>query len=1025
MSLMSVNYETLFADVATRLGVPQTPELEAEVRRVVEDLAGSERPDAFISQGVLQQRARDAADEADRYIAGVGEDGNAAAWARTTAIQGAVFGSFSERIGNEATRMALDRLRSAHRHLTALEAHLSARKPLAATLSRRVDGEPKRPGPTNHRPEDDPDGTRWPDHAARETAQGRPVPPPSQAKAERLLAEWKPVIDFLRELLKKGNIADDTPIRDICTAIVAGDRVGLWRALQRLNQLGILFPGRDRNTQVIYWRSLLAVPEYLEIRAAVAADILSHLEHRRIDPSGLNRAELQQAVELFEQHRRAAEAKAATIRAAQVEAQARALWLANLERRLAQDGCLIEGNATQSLRLLLRSADQEPSGEKEELIADTIATVGWNPEMGRILRSFARHDTGEKIQLPKAYAFFNRHYGTLGRYRGVLEPMGVLSLLKTLVYPDTLRMSAFYDRIGFGTTGRRLPDDPVELPGYDDAVREVLTEVRRLRHEGHFTDDDLKPLPMSDPKAAIPIETLTPILEREYGRLFSRKNFRKRVEAAIYGYRYHDRLLHRGHPEYEDSNRATFQALYAVQVRGGQSSGTLEPVSVDEKSGTPKIIGDRQRKNEQWLYDMGGVGDRDIRGHPNQLDQNGNLGRFYFAIKWEYRKAFWKKLTVLMDKMALARIAFQAKISLNTEHADTGDAAVLYFRSAFGDHMFDQKFVYHALCRMMAECPEKWFYDETSRPILAAQVFDPKGKMVKGLSFMQDALEEESSANGVRAEAHATGIRNARLLRIIDAPVSAKLEKLLMANALITQAKIDPEFPAFNLASEVQPVAGHDLFGFIRSRTDQRDRPKTPGHAGPSPPPSSPLRAEIGGGDPVSGPVSGTIGTEKSSGHQTLDSRSWDLREAGMTRGLRVTRGRDDNPPATSDEQLAMKIIRLAVKRGLKKAAVVAARLSEKALANLADRNRLNKVLEKTGFAWAKGELGPWGRKIAATDLLLLGLAALARSDEEVAQALQRISGQPTDVAAPQGLPTGLTPVSIGRSTPSLVTLGR
>ena len=194
----------------------------------------------------------------------------------------------------------------------------------------------------------------------------------------------------------------ETDLVDVCEAIVLGDRTALWLSLQRLTKLGILFSVNDRQTQVIYWRTLIAIPQFIEIRGVIAQEILTALEHRRIAPAGLNPKELQEAIDLYEQYKKTEEAKAAAARAELVKTQARALWLANVNRRVAGYGCLIEGSASHSLLLLLKSADREPSSDKEELISDFLSAVGWSREMGRILRSFNRHDSGEKVQLPKA-----------------------------------------------------------------------------------------------------------------------------------------------------------------------------------------------------------------------------------------------------------------------------------------------------------------------------------------------------------------------------------------------------------------------------------------------------------------------------------------------------------------------------------------------------------------------------------------------------------------------------------------------
>ena len=113
-------------------------------------------------------------------------------------------------------------------------------------------------------------------------------------------------------------------------------------------------------------------------------------------------------------------------------------------------------------------------------------------------------------------------------------------------------------------------------------------------------------------------------------------------------------------------------------------------------------------------------------------------------------------------------------------------------------------------------------------------------------------------------------------------------------------------------------------------------------------------------------------------------------------------------------------ITRLAGERGFKNAARVAARLSDTALATLVDWKRLEKVFDRTGYGELKDRLGPRADKVAPIDLLLLGLAALARSDEEVGRALHKISPHSGSDVAASRIPLGFVPVTAAIASPPI-----
>lgn len=614
-----------------------------------------------------------------------------------------------------------------------------------------VSKEPWQPGPARKKPEDDPDGTRWPSHEVKAAASGRKVAPPAKPAENQFKAE---VHAFIKNLLTLVSLPDDTPLRDLWAAVQSEQLAPLWKSLNTLTTLGIHVPTTNKTTETVTWRPLAVEPLFRALRAHVATQLLQF----------------------------------ASLAGAEI--------------------------------------DPQEKGRLDEAIHLQNLLQGTDP--GKIILQPA-------TDLPKTFAFFQKYYSVLAHHKTAVEPYGVLCLLKLLVYPDELRMAAYrhtwHAEHARGTGSRfpsaSLPEDPVGLPGYEDAVRELVVLVRHFRKKGEISDEELSPLPMSNPKKAIPVSELTPALSREYGRLFDRRNFRKRVEAAVYNYRLNDRLLLMNEESVEAGNKATFNFLYPAQAKGSAATADIPAIEALKKEDPQPIKGLPQGRGEHWLYHQGGVGFA-LNGKTNPLDLHGNLGRFYFAVRWEYRKPFWKKLSEMMQKAAKAEMAFQAKISLNQWHVDAGDVAVLYFRSGFENRSADQTFFYKAVCDMMGSSPAIWFED--TYPILAARVFGPEGQEIRGLSFMQDAAMEGTSANGIRAEAHATGIRNARLLRILDKTVSADVEKLLMANALASHAHVDLLHPAFNQATPQRAIPGKDLFGFIRSHTDQADpAPNTPG----------------------------------------------------------------------------------------------------------------------------------------------------------------------------------------------------
>jgi len=395
-------------------------------------------------------------------------------------------------------------------------------------------------------------------------------------------------------------------------------------------------------------------------------------------------------------------------------------------------------------------------------------------EAALVLRKYGFDDSGRKMQFPLAASFFERHFP--GRYFNQNAPF---EMLEKLIFPDLLR--------------EETKKDPVLLPGYGEAVRELGEGLLRLKRGGSLKEH-LRSWFFDDvPRLGIPER-----LREELERLIHSPGFEDRIEEFI-ARKGEDSPLSRKEVERAVSSgpsavQGTVQYLYSRQIKGG--ARLSESLSPGTKLVFPK---EAQNGNGHWMY--AGFGFERER-EP--------LGRFYFAVKAEHAADFWEEMKQLVERVGKNDRTFQAKISLKKERYSAGDAAVLYFEKK------DQLYFHVQALRFFEEHPE-WFHD--TRPIFAARVKDLKGNFVRGLSFGQDPGIPGESFNGMRADALRDAVRLARFWRIMGAVIPAEGLMRLIAVSL-KRYGVDLHHPAFDQGRHgIRP--GITLFGEILHYTDQ------------------------------------------------------------------------------------------------------------------------------------------------------------------------------------------------------------
>jgi HD superfamily phosphodiesterase len=221
--------------------------------------------------------------------------------------------------------------------------------------------------------------------------------------------------------------------------------------------------------------------------------------------------------------------------------------------------------------------------------------------------------------------------------------------------------------------------------------------------------------------------------------------------------------------------------------------------------GTELVIG------EAWAQD----------GHNAVIKPDGTVvrremtspeGRIYFAVRSEYAQNFWRALSELrhVEYGDLHLVFKQAK---HVERYESGDTAVLYFEA------HDSAKVYQLVRKLHSQNPH---FFRSVKPVFAAELRDPNGQWMEGISFGQSPVEAKSF-NGKIADIYTEarrGVHYQEYLRRIQGKKPRTKEELeketrRAAAYALEKAGIPLESPAF------QSKAGIEAFRFIYERTDQ------------------------------------------------------------------------------------------------------------------------------------------------------------------------------------------------------------
>lgn len=192
----------------------------------------------------------------------------------------------------------------------------------------------------------------------------------------------------------------------------------------------------------------------------------------------------------------------------------------------------------------------------------------------------------------------------------------------------------------------------------------------------------------------------------------------------------------------------------------------------------------------------------------SQMDGNPeDKGRIYLSIKPEHAAEVWKMLEVIWTYLNSRGIELQYKMATKLSHFQRGDSAVLYFQSAH------QGSIYKGLLELARRHPE---YFKANIPHFTAQLYDPDGNSLTGMSFGQNPDSDLKSFGSIRAAAIARANRHIRARLEDGEPLTIRDALRIMAHHL-QEAGISLEHPAV-------AQGGEKRFGYLLANSDQRPR---------------------------------------------------------------------------------------------------------------------------------------------------------------------------------------------------------